>query len=349
MACIKSAKKLWRIMKVRSLAIVTLLISSSCLAGCTTYPFEELVEQGQEKKQFIKYMRNFGFGQYESIYFDQEKGVEILIPRIHLHEHYSWKNFKYSDDEPRLVIFNKVTEPLPYRPTIDPELFQEFCNEWNPNPLKCAYYGDGVLHSWFSEVELSEQVALGDGDAKLLLSALQLRYDFIDNLIGQVMQNQEMTEAEAREAIFWSEFQRDREHEEAGLELAKKGETTPNQQYTYINKADKNKSVARSQSDNERNPEYGADRTMRSQPVENTQASSSLENSMGSLFGRLIAAALEAYVDDKLGLNTSSSSLSKSDLEKIEEASRRGMRRADQQRKRKNNMKWTAPIAPSGY
>jgi len=74
-----------------------LLVVMFCLPGCTTYPFEELVEQGQEKKQFIEYMRTFGFGQYESIYFNQQKGVEILIPKIHFHEHYSWKSFKFSD------------------------------------------------------------------------------------------------------------------------------------------------------------------------------------------------------------------------------------------------------------
>lgn len=323
--------------------ITLLLFLSINLAGCMTLPFEESVEHGMEKKRFIDNMRTFGFGRYESIYFNQKKGIEILIPRIELHDHYSWKVFRFNDDEPQLVIFNKVTEPLPYYTTIDPELFQEFCNEWNPAPLRCAYYGDGVLRRWFSEEELSQKVTLGDDDAKLLLSALQLRYEFVDNVISQTMQNNQMTEADARETLFWSEFHRDRDHTKASLESAKR-ETAQYKQYAYINNAEKNKSSPQSQSYDYYDSYYEAFGTESSQSTQSSQVSSKVENSMGSLFGRLIEAVLDAYIDEKLGLNTSNSSLSKSDLEKIEEASRRGMRRATKQQKGKDKTKWTAPI-----
>jgi hypothetical protein len=157
------------------------------------------------------------------------------------------------------------------------------------------------------------------------------------------MQNNQMTEAEAREAIFWSTFHRGQEHTKASLEAAKR-EATQNKHYAYTNNAEKNKSSPQSQSYDYYDSYYEAFGTESSQSTQSSQVSSKVENSMGSLFGRLIEAVLDAYIDEKLGLNTSNSSLSKSDLEKIEEASRRGMRRATKQQKGKDKTKWTAPI-----
>lgn len=321
-------------------------VSFLTLTGCMSLPFEEVAEQGMEKKEFIEDMFTQGFGRYESIYFNEEKGIEILIPRIHFHEHFSWKMFKHNDDEPRLVIFNKVTAPLPYRPTIDPELFQEFCSGWNPNHLECAYYGDGVLQHWFHEDELSERATSGDDNAKLLLSAVQMRYDFVNNLIIQIMHDNQMTEAEAREALFWSEFNRDQDHIEASLKNAEK-KSTRKKQYAHINKVEKNKVSLQSNS-HSNSTEHDTYKNTHSNSTRNIKTATSAKTGIDTLIGRLIEASLNAYIDEKLGLNSRNSSLTKRDLEKIEEASRRGARKEFKKQEQLKRI-WSQPQPSIGY
>ena len=332
-------------MTIKLKRLVVLLLILFSLGGCASYPFEEVVRKGMDKSQFISDMRTFGFGRYESIYFNKEDGIEILIPRIEFYDDWSVEIFRFSDDAPQIVMLENVTKPLPYYLTIDPELYRKYCDEWNPTTLKCAYYGDGELIYWVAESELQKAVASGDGSAKLILEANQIRHDFISNLLKRIMKDHQVSELEARKLLFDSEGMRNREHTEASLENAKreterqkKIESLASQKYKKTS-PEKTKTNTYANSWNNQIEEES-----NTSDDEKPSTSYSLGSFAGSFIGAVadglvdgIAAGIEAKVAKELGVEDSNTS------SEISEKNQKAIRRMQTQQ-RLNDLQWTAPI-----
>lgn len=302
---------------MKSLLIIALLI----LNGCSS--FEELAYNGMDKNSFVDTMSRNQMS-FRPIYFNREMGIEMWLPT---------RTVKYSLDlnkTAQIAIFEKVTRPRPRYTALTMRVPGGYCQNWVGY---CYDFGDGRLLTWFTEDALENKALNGEDWAKLLITAIQLDREQYETQIDHIMKRDLISKDAAERSYMFANLREQNSYREIKkIELKrdqdlKKGKVpSQSQTYTYYD------------------PEYDAYRTVNSQPIQKPQVRSKVSSSLGPLFGRLIEAVLDAYIDEKLGLNTSNSNLSKSDLERIEEASRKGMRRAIKQQKRKDSMKWTAPI-----
>ena len=77
-----------------------------------TLPFEESVEHRMEKKRCIEKIRTYGFGQYESIYFDQEKHDDI------------GRNYRFLQSQDDLTMMKNSSDQIKRAGLINPDPFK---------------------------------------------------------------------------------------------------------------------------------------------------------------------------------------------------------------------------------
>jgi hypothetical protein len=309
---------------MKSVLIIALLI----LNGCAS--FDEVIYVGMHKADFRKQMSFNEMGGWAPIYYDANSKIEIA---------HAVNSFNGSEVG-NFVIFEDVSYPNHSWWPMQGMRVPKGCDDggWSSD---CRWSGDGVVRSWHNENDVLLRASQGGTDTNLLVAFFQLYLESQEAKVNQIIMKYSLSREAAQKRLL-----KDRTNEYYKYERIAHKQWAANWSPEHTQDHDLKNSTVSSQSQTYTyyDPEYDAYRTVNSQPIQKPQVRSKVSSSLGPLFGRLIEAVLDAYIDEKLGLNTSNSNLSKSDLERIEEASRKGMRRAIKQQKRKDGMKWTAPI-----
>lgn len=271
-----------------------LFFLSICLGGCAS--FESIVSEGMEKAKFAHSgVRNEM--SFSPIYYNPKSGIEIVIP-----------DRGYFNSSGQIVIFEDVSNPYP----------KWWLQNNKPLPLTycklkegylggtvadCMNWGDGKVKSWMAEEAIAMKALQGDKDAELLLAVIQLYRDNENSDIENIMTRESVSRDDAERI-----YKRDQG------KLARDYRDSISDQFMYEIKY-KRKLINK----NNNNPNY---------------SQSHRPSKSDSLFEYLMFVAIDAYVDKALGINTGYSGISDEDLKRIEDASRKGMRKALQKNKR---------------
>jgi len=300
---------------MRFILIPFLLLS---LLGCAS--FDELAYTGMDKNDFIDKMTRNQM-EFRSIYFDPKTGIEVWVPK---------RTVKYDlvlNSTAKIAIFENVTRPRPRFTALTIRVPEGYCQNWVGY---CYDFGDGKLKSWHSEDELAIKAFEGQERAKLLIAVLQLERDKYNNEIEAIMERDSI----ARDTAERRYSSRERRQKNAFRE-AKKIELKRDRA------SKRNKAHARDIAyDVDQTPRYKSSRDSQNKHNVSTKMATSVQ----SLFSRLIETAITAYIYKELDIIEHHPSVSENDLRKIEEASRRGTRKALRKQKRMENLQWTAPI-----
>jgi len=202
----------------------------------------------------------------------------------------------------QIVIFENVSHPYPVwwlkQSARIPKGYCEYSN--------CMTWGNGIVKSWYSEDDITMKALQGDTDAKLLVSAIQLYRDSDISLIEQIMSRESVSRKAAERKHFYNKVKL-RENYRDNITNHFKAEMTGRRvaQSTYSNSYIRLDNTA---------------------PRANSNPSSELKY--------LMSLAIDLYVDKALGVTRNTSNISKVDLQKIENASKKGMRDALRKNKR---------------
>ena len=217
----------------------------------------------------------------------------------------------------------------------------------------CQQKGDGRIRSWYTESQIEELAISGDEEATLLLSVLTLRQEEFEKDITKIMDeglewvwdhssikegdkesyNPKIKPIDRKKAIkIYKRYQ-------TNLRYIHQRELAETMLHTFVNspmhicERNFNGSPFCRHKSEENTASYS---NIKKERARKTQPKSSLFSN--NFFSDLIEHSLDLYVQKALGIKSPSHGPSKDDLREIEEASRRGMRKALRKQKRMDNI-----------
>ena len=250
--------------------------------------FDNVIYAGMRKPDFLGDMARNEMS-WQPVYYDPETRIEVVIS----------KNNIFNDSNVGIaVVFEDVSFPYHVWWPMQGKRVPPGCNE---RLNVCSRYaGDGIVRGWYHENEVAVKALEGDPDATLLAAIFQLIRESHEDEINQIAFNNSLSR-EAAEKKYVKKVRHEYwDYEDIALE----------QWYENI--------------DIERASKVAASNVI-TEPRKRKIRTSSASN---SILEDLIDVAIELYVNKTLGLDHDHSLISANDLSKIEEASRRGTRKA---------------------
>jgi hypothetical protein len=301
------------------------------LSGCASQ--SSLMVVGMTKEEFLQ-KTSFWEVNISKIYFDPTSRIEIFAP-----DPLYWS----PNNSGLITVVENVSAEF------DP--LYRYCDQMPK--ATCQQKGDGRIRSWYTESQIEELAISGDEEATLLLSVLTLRQEEFEKDITKIMNeglewvwdssiikggqkesyNPIIKPIDRKKAIkIYKDYQEN-------LRFTHQRELAQMMLYTFVNSPmyvcdrDSNGSPLCRHKSEENTTSYS---NIKKERTRKTQPKSSL--SSNNFFEDLIEQALDLYVQKALGIKSPSYGPSKDDLREIEEASRRGMRKALKKQKRMDNI-----------
>ena len=317
---------------LRGLQILLLLTLSSCASQAS------FMKEGMSKKDFFDSF-SVWYLNMEKIYYDPVSKIEIFAPN---------PLYWTSENSGLVTIFDNVS--LEYAP------LYTYCSQLPKGA--CQQKGNGQVRSWYNEEKIATLAIEGDEDAKLLLSVLTLRQEKFEKDIDKIMTDGiEWGRYEPPFTNVYYKVQRKQKFDPDKEDIDKKTAIEIYKKYKKYEAREEQEELSTnmfraftqsskhycgedskggyycSHKDDQKQVFVNPSRTKSSR---NTEHNTSL--SSNNFFSDLIDHALDLYVQKALGIKSPSYGPSKDDLREIEEASRRGMRKALRKQKRMDNI-----------
>ena len=263
---------------------------------------------GMAKEKFSR-LANRNQMDFETIYYDPESKIEIL---------FLTEIFKKPGT---VIIFENVTHPHPHWWLSQPhpkwwlsrtkKIPYGYCIERH-----CMNWGNGVLRKWLSEEEITIKALEGQADSELLVAVFQLFRDKENSEIDKIMIQNSISRDKAERKYSYKKWSIKQEY------------------HSFTNEHFSDEWVSIHKPKIVKKETY--DRPLKNDLSVNSKTNHDEYNSgsnSSSIFSTLISTAIEAYIHEKMGIGKSSySRLSDDDLQRVQDAKRRGIQAAIRQR-----------------
>lgn len=347
--------------------VLAFVMGTALITGCALNEYDDKVMLGLSK-QDVFWQLNFIKGQPTAIqvYFDSSTGTEVFFPDWGPHT----ENFGGFDEfMGDILVFKDVT-----RPTECP-LSSE---DWpSPSQMKAGadymsgrcYRGDGYLAQRIPVSDVAIAAIQDDEMASLLLAAteefytrrdeqieiLTKWYDYLDD--EKALEEARKHYVDKRQAehwrmikeneAIWDWAQKNRLYDHSELKVARNEWYHPDPEFYPAVKRQwqlaqsSGSRMARISRQSATTSARVAKRSIAPATKSSTasKSTSDFTSTVVNTFGEILGAALGAWVAHEVGLDVpATNSLSDKELREIEQAARRGMRRAQRQQKIRDNL-----------